>query len=415
MNTMSASYEQLALYGGQPVRPRRKQANPLITRAAKDDVLAVLDSGKLARFYGGTHVREFEQEYARWFGREHAVAVSSGTAALHVTYLAARLPERSEVLLPANAYISVFSALIQAHLIPVIVDVDPQSWVMDPQDCRRKVTDRTSALVAVHMYGQPCPMNELAAIASTCGLTLIEDCGQSHGALWDGQKTGTFGRAAAFSLCCRKHIALGEGGILLTDEPELAAAARALAHKGKGESWFAYQEMGFSYNMTEIQAALGRHQLRRLGSELKRRNALAHWVRQELADSGLLFPCVPASSMHAYFKLNALVPPELERARNEIVAAIAAENVGCDPAHPHLLDIAWVREQQPYFLRTLPPGERPDYGPATAPVALDVLRRQIGIEIGPGLTQEDLACTVAAIRKVMTYFQAHSGRTGVAL
>jgi perosamine synthetase len=414
MNTMSAIDEKLALYGGQPVRPRRKHAYPVIDQAAKDEVLAVLDSGKLAQFYGGTHVRAFEHAYARWFGRGHAVAVSSGTAALHVTYAAARLPERSEVLLPANAYISVFSALIQAHLIPVIVDLDPHSWVMDPEDCQRKVTARTSAIVAVHMYGQPCPMTELARIAHRHGLALIEDCGQSHGALWQGQKTGTFGRAAAFSLCCRKHIALGEGGIMITDDPELAAVARALAHKGKGEAWFAYQEMGFSYNMTEIQAVLGKHQLRQLNQELQQRSALAGWVRQELAESGLIFPVLPAGSTHAYFKLNALVPYQLRQMRNEIVAALTAENVGCDPAHPHLLDIAWVREQQPYFLRTLPPVERPDYRPATAPVALDVLRRQIGIEIGPGFTREDLAYTVAALRKVLSAVQAWPARTEVA-
>lgn len=410
MNTMSARYEPLAIHGGPPVRPQCKHAYPLIAPAARDEVMAVLASGKLAQFYGGTHVRAFEQAYARWFGREHAVAVSSGTAALHVTYAAARLPERSEVLIPANAYVSVFSALLQAHLVPVIVDLDPQSWVMDPADCRNSITPRTSAIVAVHMYGQPCPMSELARIAHACGLTLIEDCGQAHGALCDGQKTGTFGRAAAFSLCCRKHIALGEGGMVITDDAELAAVARALAHKGKGDGWFAYQEMGFSYNMTEIQAVLGKHQLRQLHNELKRRNALAGWVRQELAETGLRFPVVPAGSTHAYFKLNALIPPELGHARNDIVAAIAAENVGCDPAHPHLLDIPWVQEQRPYFLRTLPPGERPDYGPDRAPVARDLLRRQIGIEVGPGLTQEDLAYTVAAIRKVLTSFQAEQSR-----
>lgn len=414
MHPMSARYEKLAIHGGQPVRPRRKHANPVIDQAARDEVLAVLESGKLAQFYGGTHVREFERAYARWFGREHAVAVSSGTAALHVTYAAARLPERSEVLLPANAYISVFSALIQAHLIPVIVDLDPRSWVMDPEDCQRKITPRTSAIVAVHMYGQPCPMGALAELAQTHGLILIEDCGQSHGALWQGQKTGTFGRAAAFSLCCRKHIALGEGGIMITDDPELAAVARALAHKGKGESWFAYQEMGFSYNMTEIQAVLGTHQLQHLEQELQQRSALAGWVRQELAGSGLIFPLLPAGSTHAYFKLNALVPYELREMRNEIVAALTAENIGCDPAHPHLLDITWVREQEPYFLRTLPPVARPDYRPTTAPVALDVLRRQIGLEIGPGLTRDDLAYTVAALHKVLSAFQDQFVRAEVA-
>ncbi|GER83928.1 aminotransferase DegT [Thermogemmatispora aurantia] len=404
--------EKLALYGGQPVRDCRKDARPVISQEAKEEVMAVLSKGTLAQFYGGTQVRAFESEYAAWFGRSYAVAVSSGTAALHVMYLAARLPERSEVLIPANAYVSVLSALLQAHLIPVIVDLDPQSWAMDPEDCRRKITSRTSAIVAVHMYGQPCPMTELAQIAEAHDLTLLEDCGQSHGALWARRKTGTFGRAAAFSLCCRKHIALGEGGILITDDEELAATARSLAHKGKGEGWFDYREMGFSYNMTEVQAALGRHQLRRLDSELERRQRLARWVQEQVAETGLSFPLVPAGSTHAYFKLNALVPPELAPYRNEIVDALQAENVGCDPSHPHLLDIDWIREQRPYFFRTLPPEERPSYGPEIAPVARDLLRRQIGIEVGPGLDEEDLSYTVAAIRKVMAYFRAAYGATG---
>ncbi|HET8683399.1 MAG TPA: DegT/DnrJ/EryC1/StrS family aminotransferase [Micromonosporaceae bacterium] len=397
--------ETLAIHGGRPVRAARRPANPVFSQAAKDEVLALLDAGTLAQFYGGAQVRRFESAYAGWFGRRQAVATSSGTAALHLAYAAARLPERSEVLVPANAYVSAVSALLQVGLVPVIVDIDPVTWAMDPQDCADKLTPRTRAMVPVHMYGQPCPMGQLTDLARTHELVVVEDCGQSHGAVCDGRLTGTFGLAAAFSLCCRKHVAIGEGGIVITDNDTFAATVRSLAHKGKGEGWFDYREMGYSYNLTEIQGVLGRHQLARLEDELRSRASLAAMLRTALADTGMVFPETRPGSTHALFKLNALVPEHLAPFRNEIVDAIQAENVGCDPSHPCLLDIGWLREQRPSFFATLPADVRPDYRPQTVPVAHAVLARQICIEVGPGLDEEDMAFTIAAVGKVLRHYQ----------
>ncbi len=404
----------LAIHGGEPVRPTRRSALPVVSEAAKADVQRILNHGTLAQFYGGTEVRHFEGEFATHFGRTEAVAVNSGTAALHVAFVAARLPEGSEALVPANAYISAASALIQAGLVPVVVDIDPVTWAMDPADCLRKLTPRTRLMVPVHMYGQPCPMDELTKLAADHGLLIIEDCGQSHGALSNGRLTGTFGLAAAFSLCCRKHVAIGEGGMVMTDDAEFAATCRSLAHKGKGKGWFEYLEMGYSYNMTEVQAALGRHQLAQLDDQLATRTSLAAVLREQLADLGLEFPQVLPGSTHGYFKQNALVPRELTAQRNEIVEAIRAENVGCDPTHPHLLDIDWLREQRPGFFRTLPPEHRPDYGPGTAATARELLARQICIEVGPGLDRSDIDCTVLAIRKVLRHYRASAGLPEVA-
>lgn len=405
-STLGTRHATLAIHGGTPVRARRKRANPVITENAKREVLAVLDDRTLAQFYGGTRVRRFEAAYASRFGRAEAVAVNSGTAALHVMYLAARLPRHSEVLLPANAYVSAFSALVQAELVPVLVDIDPDGWVMDPADCQAKITSRTSAIVPVHMYGQPCPMTALTRLAAEHGLTVLEDCGQAHGAVWQGRLLGSFGLAAAFSLCCRKHIPIGEGGIVVTDDAKLAATARALAHKGKGEEWFDYREMGFSYNMTEMQGALGVHQLARLDEELATRTRLAARLRDRLAGTGLTFPEVPAGSTHAYFKQNALVPAELAPYRNDIAQAIQAENIGCDPSHPHLGDIGWIRRHGPAFFATVRP--LPSYEPADTPVARDILARQIGLEVGPGLEEDDVDATAVAVAKVMDHYRGRA-------
>ncbi|WP_189239032.1 DegT/DnrJ/EryC1/StrS family aminotransferase [Planomonospora parontospora] len=380
----------------------------MISDAAVADVMAVLESGALARFYGGAQVRRFEQVFAAYFGRRHAIAVSSGTAALHLAYLAARLPAGSEALVPANAYVSAVSALIQAEIVPVLVDIDPLTWAMDPADCERKLTGRTRMIVPVHMYGQPCPMPELVEFAARHDLVLVEDCGQSHGALSAGQPTGTFGRAAAFSLCCRKHVAIGEGGMVVTDDDVFAETVRSLAHKGKGEGWFDYREMGYSYNLTEIQAVLGLHQTLRLDDELCTRSRWADLLREELADVGLSFPTIRADSTHAYFKLHALVPEETAPRRNEIVDAIRAEGVGCDPSHPCLSDIAWLRDRRPSLLAVLPEERRPDYRPSAVPVADDLLARQLCIELGPGLDGDDIEAAGAAVRKVMAYFQRAS-------
>jgi perosamine synthetase len=409
VNTSMRVGKGLAVNGGEPVRRHRKPANPVISEEAKKEVLEVLESGQLAMFYGGTKVRRFEEAYAAWFGRGHGVAVNSGTAALHVAYLAAGLPAHSEVLVPANAYVSALSALIQAELVPVLVDIDPRSWVMDPVDCANKITGRTGALVPVHMYGQPCPMPELSELARRHDLTVIEDCGQSHGALSDGRLTGTFSHVAAFSLCCRKHIAVGEGGILITDDDHVAATARSLAHKGKGPGWFDYWQLGFSYNMTEIQAVLGRWQLAELEAEVVRRTTLAARLREGLSDLDISFPHVPPSGRHAYFKQNALLPARMAPLRNQFVDAVRAENVGCDPSHPYLGDIDWIREQRPSLYRARAAVRGPDYTRAATPVAAEVCTRQICVEIGPGLDETDIDYAIAAIRKVMAAFEREAG------
>lgn len=360
--------------------------------------------GYLARFYGGVYVHQFEKEYARHFNREYGIAVNSGTAALHIAYLGAELPLFSEVLVPANCYISAISALIQCHLIPVVVDIDPTSWVMDPEDIRRKITPRTSAIVPVHMYGQPCPMDEIMEIANEHNLKVIEDCGQSHGALWNGKVTGTFGIAACYSICCRKHVSAGEGGVVISDSKRLSELGHAYTHKGKGEGWFDYFYMGYSYNMTELQAILGIHSLRGLPEELARRQNFAVFVQQQLGGLELEFPVVPENSTHAYFKFNFLVPKRLAKYRNEITDAIRKENLGADPAHPYVLEIPWLQKQEPVLYHLQEVKVRPKYDLNSCPVARDVMARQIGLELGPGLNIDDMEDTVKAVRKVMTWY-----------
>jgi perosamine synthetase len=403
--------DKLAIHGGKPVRPAKKAANPRYSAAARSTVMDHLERGDLSEIFGGPRVIEFERAFAEWFGMEHAVACNSGTSALHIGYLAAGIEEMSEVLVPANAYISALSALIQCELVPVVVDIDPRSWVMDPVDAERKLSPRTRGIVPVHMYGQPCPMGEIQAIADRHDLVVVEDCGQSHGASWNGRLLGTLSHVSCFSLCCRKHVNCGWGGIILTNSQEAAAHARARVNRGKGaDHWFDYRMMGFSYNLTEIQAILALDSLRDLAAEFERRQRFAAYLREALRPLGLVFPEVPAGSTHAYFKFNFLLPPELGAQRNGIVDALRAENIGADPCHPHVLWIDWLREQRPSFFARCPRTRRPDYDPETCPHAEDILARQVGLELGPGLDLVDMELSAEAVHKVVTWYRSSAGK-----
>lgn len=400
--------DRLAIHGGEPVRPTARRARVQVSAAVKAEIMEVLDSGVLARFYGGRRVQQFERDFAAWFGRGRCIAVNSGTSALHAAYVAADVPEYSEVLLPANAYVSAFSALVQARLVPVLVDIDAKSWVMDPADLRRKITNRSKGIVPVHMYGQPCDMTAICDLAEHHGLQVIEDCGQSHGGQWDNRLLGTFGRAACFSICCRKHVTSGEGGAVITDDETMADRALSLAHKGKGpDDWFDYREMGYSYNMTEIQAVLALHGLENLQNELDKRLRYSAFLRETLADLEIEFPDIPDGAKHAFFKCNFILSERLGLWRNEIVKAIACENVGAEPSHPYLVDIPWIRRKSPGFLRELDDEAGCSYEPEQCPRARSILKRQIGIELGPGLEFSDIEFAAVGIRRVVEWYSAN--------
>ena len=273
---------ELAFRGGTPVRPTRKPPHLTFGSEVVKDLQNALESGSLNLFYGGTRVREFEGKYASSFDLPYAVACNSGTSALHLAYLAMELTEFSEVVLPANCYISAISAAIQCNLMPVLADIDPTSWVMDVNDAEAKISDRTSAIVPVHMYGQPCDMTAVNRVSKCSRVATIEDCGQSHGASWGGQLTGTFGDVACWSICCFKHVTAGEGGIVATRSERIADLARSYAHKGKGRGFFDYRNLGFSYGMTELQAVVASHSLSDLSEELLRRQRNAAVLTEAL-------------------------------------------------------------------------------------------------------------------------------------
>ena len=234
-------------------------AKPLIGEEEKRTVLEVLESGQLAQ---GPKVCEFETQFAAWCGVDHAVAVSSGTAALHIALLAHGIGPRDEVITTPFSFIASANCVLYVGARPVFADIEPDFFTIDPVEIRRHITHRTRAIIAVHLYGQPCDMQAIAELAEKYNLVIIEDACQAHGASVGDCLVGSFG-TACYSFYPSKNMTTAEGGMITTHEAEVAERARMIRDHG-GLQRNVYEILGFNLRLTEIQAALGLAQLPKL-------------------------------------------------------------------------------------------------------------------------------------------------------
>jgi dTDP-4-amino-4,6-dideoxygalactose transaminase len=240
----------------------------------------------------GPACEAFEEEIAAWLGARHAVGVSSGTAALHLAALAARLGPGDEVLVPANTFIGSVWGVMYVGATPVLCDVDRATGNIDVKDARRRVTARTKAIIPVHLYGQPADMDAVMALAAEHDLVVIEDAAQSIGASWAGRMTGTIGQLGCISFYPGKNLgAAGEGGLVVTNDAALAQRLRSLRNHGQRER-YVHAELGFNYRMDGLQAAVLRHKLKLLTGWTSERKSLAQVYDRTLASLPIELPKV---------------------------------------------------------------------------------------------------------------------------
>jgi perosamine synthetase len=263
-------------------------SKPSIGAEERAAVLAVLDSGRLT---AGPQVAALEEGFASLCGVRHAVATSSGTTALHMSLLANGIGPDDHVITPSFTFVSTANSILMVGATPVFADVDPVTFTLDPAAVESAVTPRTRAILAVHLYGQICDMDELKAIADRHGLLLLEDACQAVGASYRGRAAGSFG-TAAFSLYATKNLAAGEGGILATDDAAVAELARRLRSHGI-RARHRYETLGFNYRMTDIHAAIALAQLDRLGNLNGARSRNAAFLSKHLTSVQ-----IPADSPH---------------------------------------------------------------------------------------------------------------------
>ena len=271
-------------------------SRPPVDDEIKGAALAAIES---RQYILGPECKAFEAEFARYIGTRHAVLTSSGTAALWMTLKALGAKAGDEVLVPAHTAFPTVEAICFSEATPVFVDVD-DTYAMDPADAAQKITSRTVGIIPVHIYGHPVNLARVQELVSRHGLWLLEDCCQAHGATWQGKKVGSFGRAGAFSFYPSKNLTvMGDGGILVTDDDEIAARCRRLRDHGRLNK-DVHSEVGFNLRFNDIQAAIGRVILRRLDAMNERRRQLAARYAERLKGLPLVLPAEQPEARHVF-------------------------------------------------------------------------------------------------------------------
>lgn len=371
---------------------------PAIGQPEIDEVVDCLESGWLGT---GPKVAQFENDFKSYKGAAHAVAVNSCTAALHLSLLAAGLEPGDEVITTPLTFCATINAIIHAGAVPVLADVDPVTMNIDPERVREKITSRTKALLPVHFAGRPCEMDQLFSIASEYGLKIIEDCAHAIESEWCGQKTGTFGDFGCFSFYVTKNLSTGEGGMVLARNEEDAARVKMLALHGmtkdawnrfgdEGYKHYYVAECGFKYNMMDIQAALGLHQLARIEQNWQHRESIWQGYNAALTDLPVSLPAeIPDHVRHAYHLYTILVDQDVcGIERDDFLTAMTSENIGVGvhylslPEHPYYQDhFGWRPEDYPH--------------------AMKIGRQTVSLPISAKLTDHDAEDVVTAVFKAM--------------
>ncbi len=350
---------------------------PYLTGREKEYVASCIESTWISS--RGEFVSRFESEFEKFIGVRHATSVCNGTVALHLAMTALELGPGDEVIVPTLTYVASVNTIVQTGATPVFVDSLEATWQIDPADVQRKITPRTKAVIAVHLYGAPCNMTALTELCDQHGLFLIEDCAEAFGTLYHDKHVGTFGDIATFSFFGNKTITTGEGGMVVTNNSELFAKSYHLKTQGVSparEYW--HDTIAFNYRMTNICAAIGVAQLEHADQILGKKRLIAKWYDEELASLPLTTQRESEKTRHSWWMYSILArnPDECTRLRGELRLAGVETRPLFHPAH------------------VLPPY----FSGLSFPVAERLSSRGINLPSYPGLEQSDVKTICQTIR-----------------
>jgi len=371
----------------------------------EEDISAVVQALRSDWLTTGPRVGEFESAFAEFCGVREAVAVSSGTAALHAAMYALGVGAGDEVIVPTLTFAASANCVVFQDATPVFADVESTTLLIDPAGVEAKINSRTRAIVAVDYAGQPCDYDALRTLAERHGLTLVADACHAVGGAYQGRPVGSLADLSTFSFHPVKHMTTGEGGMITTDDPALAQRMRVFRNHGittdhrqreHAGSWF-YEmvDLGYNYRITDFQCALGLSQLRRLPGFVRRRQEVAARYDAAFAEIPAVRPlAVQAGAEHGYHLYPILLEPEqLSADRNTVFSALRAEGIGVNmhyiPVHLH-----------PFYR------ERFGTGAGLCPVAEDAYERLITLPVFPQMSDEDADDVVAAVHKVVSRYAA---------
>lgn len=371
--------------------------SPAIEEAEILEVIATMKSGWLGT---GPKVARFEQDFATYKGAKYTIALNSCTAALHLSLLAAGIKPGDEVLTTPLTFCATVNAIIHAGATPILVDVNPRTQNIDPEQIVQKITPRTRAIVPVHMAGLPCEMDAIMEIARAHSLKVIEDCAHAIETEYKGQKAGTLGDFGCFSFYVTKNIVTGEGGMVISRTEEGASRLKVLALHGMSkdawkrfgdEGYKHYQvvECGFKYNMMDLQAAIGIHQLQRIDTYWKRREEIWQQYNTAFAALPITLPAAPEpDTRHGYHLYTILIDEEkTNMSRDQFLNAMTAHNIGVGV---HYLSIP----EHPYYQNTF------GWKPEEYPNAMKIGRQTASLPLSARLSDADVQDVIAAVKQI---------------
>lgn len=356
-------------------------AKPLLGPEETAAVIAVLNSGMLAQ---GEKVAKFEQAFANYVGTKYAIATSNGTTALHTALVAHNVGPGDEVITTPFTFIATVNAIRMAGATPVFVDIEEDSFNLNPELIEAAITPRTKAILPVHLYGQPANMVRIKEIAQKHNLTIIEDSCQAHGAEFAGKKVGSFG-TGCFSFYPTKNMTTGEGGMITTNDESLARTMRMLISHGSEKKYY-HDFLGYNYRLTNLAAAIGMEQLRKLDSFNKKRQENAFYLSSRLSHlNGLVLPAI--SKEHAVHQFTIRVTPQFKKSRDEVAQFLLQQGIQTSVFYP-----LPIHKQKAY----------PDYQHLSFPIAEQVSSEVLSLPIHPSLEKKDIDFIANAFEELVS-------------
>jgi len=362
---------------------------PLLDGNEEKYVLECLRTGWISS--EGPFVERFEREVAQYVGRKHGIAVANGSAALDVAVCAAGIGPGDEVIMPSFTIISPATSVVRAGGVPVLVDSDPITWNIDVTQIEQKITAKTKAIIVVHIYGLPSNLDVVLEIARRHHLKVIEDAAEMHGQTYRGRPCGSFGLLSTFSFYPNKHITTGEGGMVLTDDDDVAEHCRRLRNLCfQPPRRFVHEELGWNYRMTNLQAALGVAQLEKLTPHIERKRRMGRRYQQLLEGTpGIQLPAPSAEYAESiYWVFGVLLDPDLYPPATEVMAQLAQRGIGTRP-------FFYPMHRQPVFLK------RGWYAGEQYPVADKLGDYGFYLPSGLALTDSDQVTAATALRDLL--------------
>jgi dTDP-4-amino-4,6-dideoxygalactose transaminase len=351
-------------------------AKPLLGDEEKTAVLHVLDSGLLA---SGPRTEEFEKRYAQYVGTKYAISTTSGTTALHLGLLALGVTHGDEVILPSFSFIASANAPLFCDAIPVFCDVDPKTFNIDPEKIEKCITKKTKAIMPVHLYGQAADMRPIQEIAEKHGVFVIGDACQAHGASYDGKMIGSFGDLECFSFYPTKNMTTGEGGMVTTNNGDVAELIASLRNHGREKTKWGYEHgrLGYNYRMTDIGAAIGIEQLKKLPKNIEIRQKNAHYFDTYL--NNVEIPYVLPAAQHAYHQYTIK-----SENRDTLIQSLKKNDIGYGIYYPQPLHT--YKHLKKYAHKDLKTSEL-------------LANQVISLPVHPALESEDLKRIVSAVNE----------------